>query len=307
MPADKKTIRQEKIRQEKIKQALLNKPNKSFINSQGIDAKELSKLLKKSNVKNIMSNRTRSITDSRKRQVFLRPVIGQQGYAREPFLAPPHKLHKNPAWFDKDVPVDVSIIVPCFKSNEVIKKQIASWNFDEELTWEIIYIDDCCPLKSYKAIIEAWDLRKDEIKSGIGKIYINSKNSGYAHSCNVGASYAKGKYLIFLNADTMVTPNWIKPLITPLQENPEIGIVGNIHLKEDKIHSCGSEWDWKSGSFQHVGFTIHNKQRLNSPYTLKTLPEDLKKIGAKILGSINNSSLSNSFKYSLFSVCRMVS
>lgn len=278
MPADKKTIRQEKIRQEKIKQALLNKPNKAFINSQGIDAKELSKLLKKPS-NTIMSNRTRNIKDVRKRQTaFSRPVTAQQNYSRESFLAPPHKLYKSPTWFDKDIPVDVSIIVPCFKSNEVIKKQIESWNFDEELTWEIIYVDDCCPLQSYKAIIEAWDLRKDEIKNGIGKIYINSRNSGYANSCNVGASYAKGKYLIFLNADTTVNPNWIKPLITPLQEDPEIGIVGNIHLKENKIHSCGSEWDWKSGSFQHIGFTIHNKQRLSSPYTLETLPEDLKKI-----------------------------
>ena len=38
-------------------------------------------------------------------------------------------------------------------------------------------------------------------------------NYGYAEGCNKGASIAKGKYLIFLNNDTIQENNWIEPLI----------------------------------------------------------------------------------------------
>lgn len=52
----------------------------------------------------------------------------------------------------------------------------------------------------------------------------NRENSGYAGGNNLGVRYAQGDYLVILNPDTAVQPNWLQPLIAPLQYNPRIGI-----------------------------------------------------------------------------------
>ena len=44
-------------------------------------------------------------------------------------------------------------------------------------------------------------------------------NLGYAGGNNLGALYAKGKYLVFLNPDTLVSPNWLYHLINTLESN----------------------------------------------------------------------------------------
>lgn len=276
---NRKTIRQElsrKIKQEKIRQALEKKPTNIFINSTGISKKELIKKTISPGENMRRGTRNRSVI---KKSDNFRPVFSPQSYSKKA-VAEFHKDYATPEWFSSDRDVDISIIVPCFKSHEVIKDQIASWDLQCPLNYEIIYIDDNCPFASHKYIIDAWALRKNEIKNPIGKIKINSKNCGYAYSCNLGASHAKGKYLVFLNADTTVTPGWLEALMEPILQNENVGIVGNLHLKgkNNLINSCGSEWDWKTGSFQHIGFTIHNRNKLSKPYTLESLPEDLKQI-----------------------------
>lgn len=196
---------------------------------------------------------------------------------RKSFEPPDQRIHETPDWFTKNEKVDVSIIVPCFKSRNEIIEQIKSWDLqDDGLTKEIIYVDDCCPQKSYQAILESWEKRKSELLGPIGKIVITGRNAGFANACNSGFKVAKGEYVIFLNADTTVTKNWIKPMYDCFKNDKEIGIVGNLHLRhDDVIDSCGSEWDWGQGAFLHVGKHIHKKKHLLKPYKLSNAPKDL--------------------------------
>jgi len=53
----------------------------------------------------------------------------------------------------------------------------------------------------------------------------NEINQGFAASCNLGAQAAKGRYLLFLNNDTEVRPGWWPPLMSILDNEPEVGIV----------------------------------------------------------------------------------
>ena len=50
-------------------------------------------------------------------------------------------------------------------------------------------------------------------------------NSGYAGGCNLGATKAKGKFLLFLNNDTTHDKNFINPLIEKLESNQNIACV----------------------------------------------------------------------------------
>lgn len=187
-------------------------------------------------------------------------------------------VYSVPRWFENSRKhIEVSIIVPLYKSSEVIKKQIKNWPIsDFAHSIEIIYVDDKCPLKSYQSVIDSW---KDiVVKDGIGKIILNDTNCGYAKSCNIGSKYAKGKYLIFLNADCEVTENWIYPMINLLKKDKKIGIVGNMQIKDDILESAGSEWNWEWKSFLHIGKSTFENQLLKLPFNKNKIPEKLKNV-----------------------------
>jgi GT2 family glycosyltransferase len=62
-------------------------------------------------------------------------------------------------------------------------------------------------------------------KYGNTKFILNKTNKGFAGGCNQGVEAATGDYIIFLNNDTIVTPDWVNGLIKPLK-NKNVGIVG---------------------------------------------------------------------------------
>jgi len=54
----------------------------------------------------------------------------------------------------------------------------------------------------------------------------NERNLGFSGTCNHGAAKAEGEYLIFLNNDTMVTPDWDINLVRTIEKDRDIWIVG---------------------------------------------------------------------------------
>ena len=82
----------------------------------------------------------------------------------------------------------------------------------------------------------------------------NNENMGFAIACNQGAERAKEQgcdALLFLNNDTVVTKNWLPPLLKEL-ENPEIGLVGPLLLYRDNtIQHCGVVYDL-NGHLTHI-------------------------------------------------------
>ena len=50
------------------------------------------------------------------------------------------------------------------------------------------------------------------------------KNYGFAKGNNIGARKAKGDFLVFLNPDTIVDPNWLSNLIDVFETNASVGI-----------------------------------------------------------------------------------
>jgi GT2 family glycosyltransferase len=189
-------------------------------------------------------------------------------------------------WFQNKREVDVSIIVPCYSSAEVVTKQIANWHTcdGDGLSKEIVYVDDSCPTKSRIAVINAWQLKRSTLKSPVGKLITVSPNSGFSNACNAGASFASGRYLVFLNADTLTTENWIKPMHDIFLQNENVGVVGNLILHSDKkVDSCGSDWSDKLGDFLHVGKDIYHGKPLDKPFSLDNLPDDLKSVRQLIM------------------------
>lgn len=102
----------------------------------------------------------------------------------------------------------------------------------------------------------------------------NQENMGFAIACNQGAEQAKKDghaYILFLNNDTIVTPNWLPPLVKAL-ENPHIGMVGSLLLFPDK-------------TVQHCGVTVTPIQQVGHIYQgfLSTHPAVLRKRKFRII------------------------
>lgn len=66
-------------------------------------------------------------------------------------------------------------------------------------------------------------------------LQLNNKNEGYATGNNLGIALAETEYIILLNNDTLVTPNWLQTILRPFIEDPSVGIVGPV------TNSAGNE------------------------------------------------------------------
>lgn len=186
-------------------------------------------------------------------------------------------LYPIPGQYDNEQTFDVSVIVPLYKSADVIADQIRFWP-REKVNHEIIYVDDCCPQKSRLTIFREWNRRADK-QDFIVRLLASPQNLGFGGACNLGAHHARGRILIFLNADTTPCPHWLPPILQSF-EDPQVGIVGNVQLKDGgknhgTIDGAGSEWNWEFMNFLHIGRHTYNGEPLDEPFNWNNSPKDL--------------------------------
>jgi GT2 family glycosyltransferase len=63
----------------------------------------------------------------------------------------------------------------------------------------------------------------------------NAENRGFAAANNQAAELARAERLVLLNNDTVVTPGWLERLLSHLDRDPSIGLIG------PRTNSCGNE------------------------------------------------------------------
>ena len=103
-------------------------------------------------------------------------------------------------------------------------------------------------------IILADDVSRDETKNANEyfkniRILRNNVNLGFLRNCNNAASFAQGKYVLFLNNDTNVQSNWLQPLVDMIESDNLIGMVGSKLVYPDgRLQEAGGIiWDDASG------------------------------------------------------------
>ena len=99
-----------------------------------------------------------------------------------------------------------SIIIPLFNKVEYTRQclEALAVNTDQNLNFEIILVDNA----SSDGTAEY--LRK---LGGEVTLITNLKNLGFAKACNQGGRLARGRYLVFLNNDTIPHPGWLDALV----------------------------------------------------------------------------------------------
>lgn len=90
------------------------------------------------------------------------------------------------------------------------------------------------------------------------KIVQLDKNYGFARANNMGTQHALGKYFLFLNNDTLVTPNFVLELVQVMEGDPQIGICQSLLLKpNEEVDSSGDFID-------SLGVSYSSKEKINS-------------------------------------------
>lgn len=92
------------------------------------------------------------------------------------------------------------------------------------------------------------------------KIISLKNNYGFGYANNIGARIASGEYLLFLNNDTIITDDFITPLVRILENNPEIGIIGPKLLNIDRSFQLSfgdspsliNEWKTRRLQLKHL-------------------------------------------------------
>ncbi len=164
----------------------------------------------------------------------------------------------------------ISIVIVNYKVADFVCQAIRSIheaNLAEKT--EIIVVDNNSGDDSQRKITEEFP----------DTIWIGLKNNlGFGKACNVGAHRASGKYLLFLNPDTLVSHNTLEVFVRLLNENPQIGIAGPKILNPDGSFqaSCRRSFPTPFNAFCHLfGLSrIFGRNKLFGRYNMTYLDPD---------------------------------
>lgn len=112
--------------------------------------------------------------------------------------------------------------------------------------FEVIVVDDASPDESIEQLGKIGGLR----------LLRNERNLGFVGTCNAGAAAARGKFLLFLNNDTQVTPNWLDGMLDCFGDHEDCGIAGSRLVYPDgRLQEAGGlvfadGSCWTSGRFE---------------------------------------------------------
>ena len=138
----------------------------------------------------------------------------------------------------ESVAYDCSIIIPVFNKVDLTKQCLQKLSeVTHGLQYEVIIVDN----HSTDGTSEFF-----EALSGDVQIIRNQENLGFAKACNQGAAKATGKYLVFLNNDTIPQEGWLSALVDEVEQHPEVAIVGSKLL-------------YQNGTIQHAGVVFSKK------------------------------------------------
>lgn len=125
------------------------------------------------------------------------------------------------------VPV-ISVLMPAYNAEKYIAESIESILNQTFTDFEFIIIDDCSTDKTWEIIQEYADKDKRIITLK------NEKNLGIAGNRNKLVSLAKGKYIVWQDADDISMPYRIEHQYDFMEKNPEVGISGGYLLFFDE-------------------------------------------------------------------------
>lgn len=113
-----------------------------------------------------------------------------------------------------DSPVVVSVIIPCYNCADSVGDQLAALAdqaFDQP--WEVLIVDNGSQ-DDLAAALAPFEGRLPGLR-----VVMATDARGSAHARNVGAKAARGRILLFADADDVVGAGWLRAMVTALEQH----------------------------------------------------------------------------------------
>ncbi len=153
---------------------------------------------------------------------------------------------------------DVSIIIVNYNGRKYLRNCLASLRQSDAAGAEIVVVDNGSTDGSLEEV--------EQVFPGLTVIRMG-RNSGFAEANNAGAKQASGRYLVFLNNDTVVTQGWLAPLLAAMNADRTVGVAGSklrFMDRRDRIMSAGINILF-NGTGYDIGFLDRDEGQYDTP------------------------------------------
>lgn len=164
----------------------------------------------------------------------------------------------------------VSVIIPCFNDGSFVSEAVSSALAQDEAVADIVVVDDGSTDPETRAVLDALESEHVQVH--------RQPNRGLAAARNAGIARSTGAYILPLDSDDRISPDYARMAAEVLDSRPEVGIVaGGIErfgisaqqdwptydgiegmLFENRLFTCSitrrSDWDAVGGYPEHVRF-----------------------------------------------------
>ncbi|MDO5509958.1 MAG: glycosyltransferase [Weeksellaceae bacterium] len=138
----------------------------------------------------------------------------------------------------------VSVIIPCHNSAAYIEETLQSVYNQSHTAIQIIAVDDASTDKTLQIL---------ESHSAQISIISLTRNHGVSQARTLGAQKASGTYLLFLDSDDTLHPQYLQKAVNILQHQPEVSVV---HSRAQYFGAKNREW--KLPDFHMQDFLLSN-------------------------------------------------
>lgn len=128
----------------------------------------------------------------------------------------------------------ISIIVPIYNADKYLNNLLNSVNNQNFNNYEILLINDGSKDQSERICL-------NYLKVNSCAKYYKKENTGVSDTRNFGIEHANGKYICFVDADDILCENYLKDLITLLENNNSDMSCCDYAKFNDKIIECNDE------------------------------------------------------------------
>ena len=153
----------------------------------------------------------------------------------------------------------ISIIIANWNGGGVYEKCLYSLSKIKYPNWELIIVDN----GSSDGTTELSLNPKFKIKSS--KLIKNKTNLGFAPANNQGYKASSGQYLLLLNNDTLVDPDFLDVLVAKMEAEKDLGVIQpkiRIMDNPEYLDNAGS-FITRIGFLYHWGFMQKDRQEFN--------------------------------------------
>jgi len=118
----------------------------------------------------------------------------------------------------------ISVVIPLYNKEPIIERSLRSVLSQDYEDLEVVVVNDCSTDKSADIVRS---IKDDRIR------LIDQENGGPSKARNTGVKYAKGDWIVFLDADDELLPKALKHFVDLIEEYPQFKMFGCSYITDN--------------------------------------------------------------------------